>query len=93
MELCKESLKDNLFILHPRLSPALLAIQEKCVSNLKNKLMAAIELNTTYTLEEFKRCHHVKLQLVRRFMPKFFYNILRTWPPPPTKNMFLLLCH
>lgn len=64
MELCKASLKENLFILHPRLSPALLAIQDKCVSNLKDKLMAAIESNTTYTLEEFKRCHHVKLQLV-----------------------------
>lgn len=64
MELCKASLKENLFILHPRLSPALLAIQEKCASNLKDKLMAAIESSTTYTLEEFKRCHHVKLQLV-----------------------------
>lgn len=64
MELCKASLKENLFILHPRLSPALLAIQDKCVSNLKDKLMAAIESSTTYTLEEFKRCHHVKLQLV-----------------------------
>ena len=64
MELCKGLLKENLFILHPRLSPALLAIQEKCASNLKDKLMVAVEPSTTYTLEEFKRCHHVKLQLV-----------------------------
>ena len=64
MELCKERLKENLFILHPRLSPALLNVQDKCVSNLEDKLMAAIEANTTYTLEEFKRCHLVKLQLV-----------------------------
>lgn len=63
-------MKENLFILHPRLSPALLAIQEKCVSNLKDKLMAAIESNTTYTLEEFKRCHHVKLQLVMTVIRK-----------------------
>ena len=64
MQQCKEYLKENLFILHPRLSPALLNIQDRCVSNLKDKLMSAIESNTTYTLEEFKRCHLVKLQLV-----------------------------
>ncbi len=68
MELCKERLKENLFILHPRLSPALLNIQDKCVSNLEDKLMVAIESNTTYTLEEFKRCHLVKLQLVYNYV-------------------------
>ena len=64
MEQCKQGLKENLFILHARLRPALLAIQDRCVANLKDKLMAAIESNTTYTLEEFKICHLVKLQLV-----------------------------
>ena len=64
MELCKGRLKEDLFILHPRLRPALLNVQDKCVSNLEDKLMVAIEANTTYTLEEFKRCHLVKLQLV-----------------------------
>lgn len=67
MEQCKESLKENLFILNPRLSPALLDIQDKCVSNLLDKLMSAVESNTTYTLEEFKRCHIVKLQLVMSY--------------------------
>lgn len=64
MEQCKEYLKENLFILNPRLGPALLNLQTKCTFSLEDKLMAAIEPSTTYTLEEFKRCHLVKLQLV-----------------------------
>lgn len=77
MEQCKQGLKENLFILHPRLSPALLAIQDRCVANLKDKLMAAIESNTTYTLEEFKRCHHVKLQLVSMYV--YLFQVLATY--------------
>ena len=64
MEQCKQSLKENLFILNPRLSPALLKVQGKCVSSLQEKLLSAIESNTTYTLDEFKKCHLVKLHLV-----------------------------
>ena len=65
MNECKESLRENLFILHPQLSYALLKLRAKCQHSLEDMLLTAIEPNTTYTLEEFKKCHLVKLQLVR----------------------------
>ncbi len=65
MNQCKESLRENLFILHPHLSYALLKLWARCHMSLEEMLLTAIEPNTTYTLEEFKKCHLVKLQLVR----------------------------
>ena len=64
MEQCKKQLKAHLFILHPDLRPALLHVQSQCVINTENKLMAAIEPLTTYTLEEFKTVHFTKMKLV-----------------------------
>ena len=65
MDQCMRSLKENLFILHPQLSMALLRIRARCQLSLAGQLLTAIEPNTTYTLEEFKMCHIVKLRLVR----------------------------
>ena len=45
------------------------------MSNLKEKLMAAIEANTTYTLQEFEICHAAKLNLVR-FRKKVLLTII-----------------
>ena len=67
MEQCKKQLKAHLFILHPDLRPALLHVQSQCVTNTENKLMAAIEPLTTYTLEEFKTVHFTKMKLVSIF--------------------------
>lgn len=64
MEQCKKQLEAHLFILHPQLRPALLLVQSQCVTNTENKLMAAIEPLTTYTLEEFKTVHFTKMKLV-----------------------------
>ena len=64
MEECKKSLESNLFILHHELCPALLMVKGQCEVSCEEKLMAAIEDNTTYTLEEFKTCHSAKLRLV-----------------------------
>ena len=62
---CKKALEKNLFILHPKLRPALLEVHNQCVGNMETLLMAAIDLGTTYTLEEFKTCHMAKMALVR----------------------------
>ena len=64
MEQCKKQLDAHLFILHPQLCPALLRVQGQCVASTENKLMAAIEPFTTYTLEEFKTVHVTKMRLV-----------------------------
>ena len=64
MEECKKSLESNLFILHHELCPALLMVKGQCEVSCEEKLMAAIEENSTYTLEEFKTCHSAKLRLV-----------------------------
>ena len=62
---CKKSLEENLFILHPKLSLALLEIRGHCQADYESKLMLAIEVGTTYTLEEFRDCHMGKMGLVR----------------------------
>lgn len=67
MEQCKKSLEANLFILHDKLCPALLIVRGQCEMYCESKLMAAIEDNTTYTLDEFKTCHITKMKLVRNF--------------------------
>lgn len=64
MQQVKKSLMGNLFILHPKLRPALLKVRAQCEVNCENKLMAAIDPGTTYTLEEFKMCHIAKMGLV-----------------------------
>ena len=64
MQQCKKSLMGNLFILHPKLRPALLKVRAQCEVNCESKLMAAIDPATTYTLEEFKTVHIGKMGLV-----------------------------
>ena len=64
MQQCKKSLMGNLFILHPKLRPALLKVRARCEVNCESKLMAAIDPGTTYTLEEFKTVHYAKMGLV-----------------------------
>ena len=61
---CKKSLEENLFILHPQLSLALLEIRGHCQTDYESKLMLAIEVGTTYTLDEFRDCHMGKMGLV-----------------------------
>ena len=61
---CKKSLEENLFILHPQLSLALLEIRAHCQSDYESKLMLAIEEGNTYTLDEFRDCHMGKMGLV-----------------------------
>ena len=39
-------------------------VKGQCEVSCEEKLMAAIDHNTTYTLEEFKMCHLTKLRLV-----------------------------
>lgn len=73
---CKKVLEKNLFILHPKLRPALLEVHNQCVANMETLLMAAIDPGTTYTLEEFKTCHMAKMALVR---PSLL-------PPPPSPS-------
>ena len=62
---CKKSLEENLFILHPQLSRALLEVRGHCQADYDSKLMLAIEVGTTYTLDEFRDCHMGKMGLVR----------------------------
>lgn len=64
MQQCKKFLEAELFILNDHLRPALLELRLQCESHCQNMLMAAIELSTTYTLEEFKTCHFTKMRLV-----------------------------
>ncbi len=64
MEECKQHLESNLFILHYNLCPALLMVKGQCEVRCEDKLMAAIDKNTTYTLAEFKTCHLTKLRMV-----------------------------
>ena len=64
MEECKQHLESNLFILHYNLCPALLMVKGQCEIRCEDKLMAAIDKNTTYTLAEFKTCHLTKLRMV-----------------------------
>ena len=65
MHECRKSLEENLFILHPQLSPALLEVRGQCEADYEKKLMLAIEAGTTYTLDEFRDCHMGKMGLVR----------------------------
>ncbi len=85
MEQSKESLRQNLFILHPRLSPTLLKVQTKCELSLQDMLLSAIEPNTTYTLEEFKKCHLVKLQLVMKNC------VIKNWAAVGVAALILLI--
>ena len=64
MEQCRKSLEAHLFILHAKLRPALLQVRGQCEHNTVKQLMAAIDPNTTYTLDEFRTCHMAKLKLV-----------------------------
>ena len=66
---CKKSLEENLFILHPQLSRALLEIRTHCMADYKSKLMLAIEAGTTYSLDEFRDCHMGKMGLVSSLHP------------------------
>ena len=61
---CKKSLEENLFILHPLLSLALLEIRAHCQKDYDSKVMLAIEKGTTYSLDEFRDCHMGKMGLV-----------------------------
>ena len=61
---CKKSLEENLFILHPQLSLALLEIRAHCEADYESKLLLAIEEGTTYSLDEFRDCHMGKMGLV-----------------------------
>ena len=65
MHECRKSLEENLFILHPQLSPALLEVRGQCEADYEKKLMLAIEAGTTYTMDEFRECHMGKMGLVR----------------------------
>lgn len=71
MQECRKSLEANLFILHPKLCPALLEVRKQCEASYESKLMAAIEEGTTYTLEEFKTCHMGKMGLVSLSLAEF----------------------
>ena len=74
----------NLFILHPELRPALLKVRAQCEANCENKLMAAIDPGTTYTLEEFKTCHIAKMGLVGNYinlLTTVNYSLLYTVEP------------
>ena len=61
---CEKSLEENLFILHPQLSLALLEIKAHCQADYESKLMLAIEEGNTYSLDEFRDCHMGKMGLV-----------------------------
>ena len=61
---CKKLLEENLFILHPQLSLALLEIRAQCEADYETKLLLAIEEGTTYSLDEFRDCHMGKMGLV-----------------------------
>lgn len=64
MTLCRKSLEENLFVLHRCLSPALLRLKHEAENICENELMAAIDPNTTYTLEEFRSCQLGKMGIV-----------------------------
>ena len=61
---CHKELEENLFLLHPSLSPALLQLRSLAEDICTNQLMAAIDPGTTYTLDEFKDCQLAKMGFV-----------------------------
>lgn len=64
MNRCQKSLKENLFLLHTSLGPALLEVKKLAEAICEKELMVAIDSGTTYTLQEFKDCQLAKMGLV-----------------------------
>lgn len=61
---CRKSLDESLFLLHPSLRPALLEIKCLIENIIQTEIMAAIDPETTYTLEEFQDSQLGKMGLV-----------------------------
>ena len=61
---CQKSLHESLFLLHPSLRPALLEIKSLIEDIIQTEIMAAIDSETTYALEEFQDSQLGKMGLV-----------------------------
>ena len=64
MSRCSRYLKENLFLLHRELCPALLQVRTMAEDICENHLMVAIDPGTTYSLEEFSECQLAKMGFV-----------------------------
>ena len=64
---CRKSLEEQLFLLDHQLSPALMEVKNQAEIIECKQLMAAIDPEKPYTLEEFRDCHTGKLLLVSQF--------------------------
>ena len=67
MTSCRKSLEEQLFLLDHQLSPALMEVKKQAEIIETKQLMAAIDPEKPYTLEEFRDCHTGKLLLVSHF--------------------------